>query len=181
MDAGKANPESDHLPAADSVPSFGQSASTSPSAERPRLTYILAGAAALAVMVAIATFVSRSRPGSSSAAAELTPEQKEYVAHISVSGARMSAATNFLGQKVIYLDAQVSNQGPRSVKQVEAKMDFADLFGQVIFREQVTIFPAAALPLKSGETRDFQLFFDRVPSEWNQAPPRITVTSVQFE
>lgn len=163
------------------VSNFEFPVSSSLPESRPNLKYFIIAAAALAVMVVIATFVSRTRPGGSRATAELTPEQKEYVAHISVSGAKMSAATNFLGQRVIYLDAQVSNQGPRSVKQVEAKMDFTDLFGQVIFREQAAIFTPAVLPLKSGETRDFQLFFDRVPSEWNQAPPRITVTSVQFE
>jgi hypothetical protein len=156
-------------------------ASTSPSAERPRLTSILAGAAALAVIVVIAIVVSRSGPESSSAQVELTPQEKEYLAHIRFSDARMSAATNFLGQRVIYLDAQISNQGHRSVKQVEAIMEFTDLLGQVIFREQARIFPPALLPLKSGETRDFQLFFDHIPSEWNQAPPRITVVSVQFE
>jgi hypothetical protein len=81
---------------------------------------------------------------------------------------------------VIYLDAQISNQGMRTVKQVEAKMEFMDLLGQVILRDQVKIFPPASLPLKPSETRAFQLFFDHVPSEWNQAPPRITTVSVQF-
>ena len=180
MGTGNSNPDSERPPAADSVPSFAQSP-TSSSAERPRLTYILAGAAALAVIVVIATLITKSRQESSGAQVEVTQEQKEYLAHIQFSGAKMSAATNFLGQRVIYLDAQVSNKGPRAVKQVEAKMDFTDLLGQVIFREQAGIFPPAMLPLKSGETRDFQLFFDNVPSVWNQAPPRITVTSVQFE
>jgi hypothetical protein len=92
----------------------------------------------------------------------------------------MSAATNFLGQRVIYLDAQISNAGAREVKQVEISMDFTDLMGQVILRERAGVFPPASMPLKAGETRDFQLYFDRIPSSWNQAPPRITVVSVQL-
>ena len=165
----------------DPVSNFQFPVSDSPAGERPHLKYILIGAVAIAVLVIIATLISRSRPESSGARLKLTQEQKEYLPHVQISGAKMSAATNFLGQRVIYLDAQVSNKGPREVKQVMAKMDFTDLLGQVVFREQAGIFPPAMLPLKSGETRDFQLFFDNVPSVWNQAPPRITVTSVQFE
>jgi hypothetical protein len=59
-------------------------------------------------------------------------------------------------------------------------MEFTDLLGQVILRENLKIFPPASPPLKPGETRDFQLFFDRIPSDWNQSPPRITPVSVRF-
>jgi len=179
MDSGDTKPEGQAPSAADSVPSFGQSSSVS--SERPRLAYILAGAGALVVIVIITTLVLRSRQETSSRPVDLTPEQKEYLHQIQISGAKMSAATNFLGQRVIYLDAQVVNQGSRAVKQVGTQMDFTDILGQVIFREQAKVFPPAVLSLKPGETRDFQLFFDRIPSEWNQAPPRITVTAVEFE
>jgi hypothetical protein len=147
---------------------------------RSNLKYFIIAAVVVLILLAIAIVASRAPSGNSSAAAELTPEQKDYLANIGFAGAKMSAATNFLGQRVIYLDAQISNRGTRVVTQVETKMEFTDLLGQVILRENNKIFPPASLPLKPGETRDFQIFFDRIPSDWNQAPPRITPVSVRF-
>lgn len=148
--------------------------------ERSNLKYFIIAAAAVLVLLAIAIVATRHRSGSGPAQAELTPEQKNYLANITFSDAKMSAATNFLGQRVIYLDAQISNRGTRAVKQVEVSLEFTDVLGQVILRERAGVFPPASLPLKAGETRAFQLFFDRMPSDWNQAPPRITPLSVQF-
>ncbi len=133
--------------------------------ERPNLKYILIAAAAIVVIVAVIIVVSRLRPASAPAAAVLTPEQNAYLASIEFTGAKMSAATNFLGQRVIYLDAEVANRGTRAVKQVELQMEFTDVLGQVILRDRARIFPPASLPLKPGETRAFQLFFDHMPAE----------------
>ena len=165
---------------ADRVSNFQFQVSSAPADGRSSLKYFLIAAVAIGVVVAIAIVASRTRSGSPSAEAELTPEQKNYLANISFSDAKMSAATNFLAQRVIYLDAQISNRGTRAVKQVEISMDFTDVLGQVILRERAGVFPPASLPLKPGETRDFQLFFDRIPSDWNQAPPRITPVAVRF-
>ena len=144
------------------------------------LKFILIAAAAIVVIVAIAIILSRLRPSGSPAAIAPTPEQKAYLPNIEFSDAKMSAATNFLGQRVIYLDAEVANRGTRSVKQVELQMEFTDMLGQVILRDRARIFPPASLPLKAGATRAFQLFFDRIPAEWNQAPPRMTALRVEF-
>ena len=166
----------DHGP----VSSFEFPVSSGLPEDRSNLKYFIIGIAAIIVMVAIAIVATRQRSSGTSSQAEITPEQKSYLANISFAGAKMSAASNFLGQRVIYLDAEVSNRGTRAVKQVEMSMEFTDVLGQVILRERAGIFPPASLPLKAGETRAFQLFFDRIPSDWNKTPPRITPVSVQF-
>jgi hypothetical protein len=148
--------------------------------DRSNLKYFIVGIAAVIVLVAIAIVVIRHRSSSASVQVDLTPEQKNYLANITFADAKMSAATNFLGQRVIYLDAEISNRGIRAVKQVEISMEFTDVLGQVVLRERAGVFPPALLPLQPGETRAFQLFFDRIPSDWNQTPPRITPVAVQF-
>lgn len=148
--------------------------------DRSNLKFILIAAAAIVVVVAIAIVYSRMRPSNSTETLAPTPEQKAYFSNIEFSGAKMSAATNFLNQRVIYLDAEVANRGARAVKQVEVQMEFTDVMGQVILRDRARIFPPAALPLKAGETRPFQLYFDNMPGAWNQAPPRMTTLGVEF-
>ena len=142
--------------------------------------YILIAGAAIAALVAIVIVATRPRPRGPQAEPALTPEQTNYLSNIAVTGAKMSAAENFLGQTVIYMDAQVSNQGTRSVRQIEIQMEFTDVLGQVILRDRGKVLPPNTAALRPGETRPFQLFFDRMPAEWNQAPPRVAVLSVQF-
>jgi hypothetical protein len=142
--------------------------------------YILLAGAAMAVVVAIVIIATRPRPRGPEVTVALTPEQQAYLPYIGVGDARMSAAENFLGQTVIYMDAEVTNRGDRNVKQVDIQMEFTDVLGQVILRDRAQVLPPNTPPLKPGETRAFQLFFDRMPAEWNQAPPRISIRSVQF-
>jgi hypothetical protein len=162
------------------VPIFESPLSTGLPPDRSLLRYVLIAAAVMAVLVVIAALVSRWRTQRVASPPEPTAEEKSYFSQIRVADARMSAATNFLGQRVILLDARISNSGARDVKQVDISMEFADVMGQVILRERAAVFPPASPPLKAGETRDFQLFFDHIPSGWNQAPPRIAVVGVQF-
>ena len=102
------------------------------------------------------------------------------VAQIVVSGPRMSAADNILGHTVTYLDAQITNAGTRVVSQVQLEMEFVDTLGQVVLRETNRPVNLQTPALKPGEARTFQVSFEHMPLEWNQAPPSICVKLVSF-
>ncbi len=92
----------------------------------------------------------------------------------------MSAAENFLGHTVTYLDAQVTNQGTRAVRQIELELVFVDMLNQVVLRETARPVTLRGPALKPGQTRAFQVSFEHMPADWNQAPPTITPKQVQF-
>ncbi|MBI1983283.1 MAG: hypothetical protein HYS61_03700, partial [Acidobacteria bacterium] len=100
--------------------------------------------------------------------------------HIEVIGVRMSAAENFLGHTVTYLDAVVVNKGSRLVREIDLELVFVDTLYQVVLRETARPVSVRTPPLKPGESRAFQVSFERMPLDWNQGPPRITPTSVDF-
>ena len=146
--------------------------------ERPRLI-LIAGAGVAIVIMGLLLYrleISR-RSGSPSVLAE---EQRAYLPQIVVSGPRMSAADNFLGHTVTYLDAQITNQGTRVVSQVQLEMEFVDMLGQVVLRETPWPVNPQTLILKPRETRGFQVSLEHMPLEWDQSPPRIRVKSVTF-
>ncbi len=147
--------------------------------ERPTTVYILIAAAAIVVIVGVLIFVTRPRLQTSSAPV-LNTDQKTYLPEIVISDARMSAAENFLGHTVIYLDGEMVNRGNRTVRQIEIQMEFVDVLNQVVLRDTAFPLMPPMPPLKPGATRAFQISFDHMPAEWNQAPPAITVKSVQF-
>jgi len=147
--------------------------------ERPTTVYILITATVLAVVVGVLILLSRPRSEPPSAPS-LGPDQKAYLSQVVISDTRMSAAENFLGHTVTYLDGQVTNRGNRTVRQIEIQMEFVDTLNQVVLRERAFPVNARRGPLKPGETRPFQVSFDHMPVDWNQAGPTITVESVQF-
>jgi hypothetical protein len=107
-------------------------------------------------------------------------EEKAYLSQFSVADPRMSAAENFLGNTVTYLSARVTNHGSRAVRQLDLQLEFHDILEQVVLRETAHAITRRALPLKPGETRPFQVAFEHMPVDWNQAPPVITAEYVSF-
>jgi hypothetical protein len=47
----------------------------------------------------------------------------------------------------------------------------------MILRERVTI---VTTPLKPGDSREFRLPFDTIPSSWNNQMPQLVIASVEF-
>jgi hypothetical protein len=145
------------------------------------LRFVLIAAAGLAIVIAALLLYRLGSPRQSGSPAALTEEQRTYLQQIVVLDPRMSAADNFLGHTVTYLDAQITNKGTRAVSQVQLEMEFVDMLGQIVLRETNRPVNAQTPALKPGETRTFQVSFEHMPLEWNQAPPRIRVKLVSFQ
>lgn len=93
----------------------------------------------------------------------------------------MTAAESFAGNRLIYLNARVTNQGPKVVRRLGIEMNFHDILNQVVLRENAHPISSRTPPLQPGETRAFQVIFERLPPDWNQAPPAIAATDVSFD
>lgn len=112
--------------------------------------------------------------------APMTTEAQAYLRQIAVSDARMSAADTPLGTAVTYLDARVANQGSQTVRELDLRLEFVDMTGQMILRQTAHPVTSQTTPLKPGETRNLHVAFDHMPAEWNQAPPAFTPVYVGF-
>ena len=115
-----------------------------------------------------------------SADAMPTEEQKAYFRQLEFTDLHMSAAQNFLGDSVTYLDARVRNAGTKTVRRLDLDLTFVDTLNQVILRERVYPVSARTPPLKAGESRAFRVTFEHIPVDWNQAAPTMTPVYVQF-
>lgn len=150
-------------------------------AEEKRTTvYAAIAAGTLAVIIAVLIWLMRPSPQPQSSVPTLTDEQRAYLDQIVVTDARMSAAENFLGHTVTYLDAVVVNQGTKLVRELELELVFVDTLNQVVLRERTRPVTPRASPLKPGDSRALQVTFEHMPLEWNQAPPAITPKYVAF-
>src|SRR5437879_5192119 len=63
----------------------------------------------------------------------------------------------------------------------EITLEFHDPFNQVVLRDKQRLFSATAAPLAPNDRRDFQLGYETLPVQWNQAYPTIRITGLQLQ
>lgn len=148
--------------------------------DRSTPVLIVVAVVLLAAIIGGLLLLRHSLSPSTTARPAMSLEEKAYLSQFSVADPRMSAAENFLGNTVTYLHARVTNHGTRAVRQLDLKLEFHDTLEQVVLRETAHAITPRNPPLKPGETRPFQVAFEHMPVDWNQAPPVITAEYVSF-
>jgi hypothetical protein len=143
---------------------------------------IAIGLAVVVLVVGAMAFLLRSQPKSSAV--------DPYAANLKLSEIKMSAAENFVGASVSYLDGTVTNAGDKIVSHALARVVFKDSLGQIIQSEDVALrvletsgpYPDAVdlsnSPLAPGQSKQFRLTFEHVSADWDHAYPSIQVTNV---
>src|ERR1700756_4722886 len=113
-----------------------------------------------------------------------------YAANIKLSDLKMSAAENFVGATVSYVDGTVTNTGNQTVNHAVVEVNFKDSMGQLAQRETVPLrvlqtsgpYPDAVdfsvSPLAPGQSKPFRLTFEGISSQWNHEYPELKVVDV---
>jgi len=116
-----------------------------------------------------------------------------YIANIKLSNFKMSAAENFIGATVTYIDGEITNAGDKTVTRVMVQVNFEDSMGQLAQREELPMrvvrtngaylepVDLNVSPLGPGQTAPFRLTFDSVSAQWNHQYPPITIMDVQVK
>ncbi|MGA3103896.1 MAG: hypothetical protein ABSD53_05415 [Terriglobales bacterium] len=124
----------------------------------------------------------------------LRTEQKKpavpppYAANLKFSDLKASAAQNFVGATVSYLDGSISNTGNQTVIHAVVQVTFKDELGQTAQREELPIHvlrtggpydeavDLTVSPLAPGESKPFRLTFENISAQWNHAYPELQIT-----
>jgi hypothetical protein len=141
------------------------------------------GIAVVIAIVIVLLFISRTEQKAPSG-------PPPYAANIKFSDLKMSAAENFVGATVNYIDGTVSNTGNQTVTHVMVEVTFKDSMGQLAQRETVPVrvlqpsgpYPDAVdlsvSPLAPGQSKPFRLTFEGISSQWNHEYPELKVVDV---
>jgi hypothetical protein len=143
-------------------------------------------AIAVAVVMVIAIILAlllRSQPKNASG-------PPAYAANLKLSDFKMSAAENFVGATVSYVDGTITNSGGKTVTHVMVEVRFKDDLGQLAQRDEIPMqvlrttgpYPEAVdfgvSPLGPGQSTTFRLTFESISAQWNHQYPDIQVTDV---
>jgi hypothetical protein len=165
--------------------SLGQQSPVVEERDSSRLIIVIAVAGVIAVMLAVA-FLLREPPK----AAKRPPP---YGASLKLSDFKMSAAENFIGATVSYIDGTITNTGDKTVTRVVLEVVFKDDIGQLAQREEVPLqvlkttgpYPEAvdlgASPLAPGQSQPFRLTFDSISAQWNRQYPEMRVLDANLK
>jgi hypothetical protein len=144
------------------------------------------GAALVAILIGLLAYISVS--GRKGPAAP-----HPYAANVKITNPKMSAAENFVGATVSYIDGTVTNTGNQTVTHAMVSVIFKDSMGQMAQREDVALhvldtsgpYPDAvdlsAAPLGPGQSKPFRLTFETISQQWNHEYPELTVTDVKVK
>jgi hypothetical protein len=113
-----------------------------------------------------------------------------YAANLKFSDLKTSAAQNFVGATVSYIDGAITNSGDKTVIHAVVQITFKDDMGQTAQREEVPIrvlrsggpYDEAVdfnlSPLAPGQSKPFRLIFENISAQWNHAYPDLRITQV---
>jgi len=161
----------------------------SPLTEKERdsnLRPILFGVVLVVVVVGVIALLTRGGPKSAAA-------RHPYAANLKLSDLKMSAAENFVGGSVTYIDGTVTNTGDKTVTHAIVHVAFKNSLGEVAQAEDVPLhvlqtggpYPDAVdlglSPLTPMQGEPFRLTFEHISSDWNQAYPDLQVTDVSVK
>jgi hypothetical protein len=145
---------------------------------------IIAVAVTLVIGIALAAaFLLREPP-------KAVRAPSPYIGNLKLSDFKMSAAENFIGATVSYIDGKITNTGDKTVTHVVVQVNFEDSMGQVAQREDLPLrvvksngayeepVDLNAAPVAPGQSASFRLTFDSISSQWNHQYPDITITDV---
>jgi hypothetical protein len=161
----------------------------SPLSEKPQsdsnVRAIVVGVAAVVLVVGVIALLTRGSPRT-----PVAPHP--YASSVKLSGLKMSAAENFVGASVTYIDGIVTNAGDKTVSHTVVHVNFKNSLDQIAQAEDVPLhvlqtsgpYPDAvdlsASPLSPGQSKPFRLTFEHISTDWNHAYPELQVTDVTF-
>ncbi len=144
---------------------------------------IVIAIAAVILVVVIVAFLLRTPPKKNSG-------PPAYASNLQLSDLKMSAAENFVGATVNYVDGTITNAGNKTVTQARVEVTFKDDMGQLAQREEVPLqvlktsgpYPEAVdlnvSPLGPGQSKPFRLTFESISAQWNRQYPEIQIIDV---
>ena len=142
---------------------------------------------AAVIVLVLASVLIFGRPKEVAGPAAIAP----YAEYLQTGDLKLSAAENFVGASVSYLDGKIANVGTKTVTGITVEAVFRNTLGEVVQREPVQlklnhtglagfpdVAPLSAVPLTPNTTRDFRLTFEHISADWNQGYPELRFTQV---
>jgi hypothetical protein len=159
------------------------------SAEPPERNWVPFTVGLILVVAVVAGIAFLSRPHESKV------EANPYSDKLQASDLTLSAADNFVGATVTYLDLKLTNTGDKTVTGGQVEASFKNTLGEIVQKETIPIhvlqssglggYPditdLSMSPLGPGQTKTVRLTLEHISADWNQAAPDLRWVNLQLK
>ncbi|HZP24277.1 MAG TPA: hypothetical protein VFB04_12565 [Terriglobales bacterium] len=146
------------------------------------------GLIAVLIVVGIIVVLTRSK---SQSASEVNP----YAVKLRISEAKVSAAENYVGGTVTYLDATITNTGDKELVGADMNLVFKNTMDQVVQKEtlplhvlvpnQMAGYPdlldLSRSPIAPGQSKVVRMTLEHISADWNQAAPLMQLANLKLK
>lgn len=148
----------------------------------------LVGAVAVIIVVAVIVVVSRHKR-------ETAPQPNPYAVSLQLTNPKMSAAENYVGGTVTYLDVNITNTGDKALVGAAMKLVFRNSLNEVVQNEtlplhvlienQLAGYPdlvdLGRSPIAPGQTKTVRMTLEHISADWNQNYPEMQLTDLKLK
>jgi hypothetical protein len=144
----------------------------------------------IAVVVAVGAIVLFLRPKSQGGT-----QSNPYADKLKLSDIKLSAAENYVGGTVTYLDFNITNAGDKALVGADVHAQFKDTMGQIVQKETVPLhvlvenqlagYPdlvdMGRAPIGPGQTKTVRITLEHVSDAWNQSYPEMELVNLKLK
>ena len=144
----------------------------------------------VAVVVAVGAILFFLRPKSQGGI-----EPIPYAEKLKLSDIKLSAAENYVGGTVTYLDFNITNTGYQALVGADVKAQFKDTMGQIVQKETIPLhvlvenqlagYPdlvdMSRAPIGPGQTKRVRITLEHVSEAWNQSYPDMELVNLKLK
>jgi len=156
--------------------------------EKRNWTPILAGLVAVLVVVAVIVVFTRNSGKSQT-------QSNPYTANLKLSNMRLSAAENYMGGTVTYLDVDITNTGDKALVGAQMHAVFKNSMDQVVQTETIPLhvlvenkmggYPdlvdLSRSPIGPGQTKTVRMTLEHISDDWSRNAPDTQLVDLKLK
>ena len=123
------------------------------------------------------------------------PQASEYAQQLKLSAIKLSAAENYVGGTVTYLDFNITNTGDKALVGADMYAEFKNMLGQIVQKEtlplhvlvenQLAGYPdlvdMSRAPILPGQTKTVRISLEHISSDWDQTAPTMQLVNLKLK
>lgn len=157
-------------------------------AQERNWTPFIIGLVAVIVVVGIIALATRN---TGQKAQQVDP----YVSKLQISNAKVSAAENYVGGTVTYLDCDITNTGDKTLVGADMNLVFKNTMNEIVQKETLPLhvlvenqmggYPdlvdMSRAPITPEHTKSVRMTLEHISADWDQAPPQMQLTNLKLK
>jgi hypothetical protein len=149
---------------------------------------LLVGVAAILVALAAILLFSRHKT-------QVGSEPNPYAQQLKLSDIKLSAAENYMGGTVTYLDFNITNTGNEALVGADVKAQFKNTLGEIVQKEtlplhvlvenQLAGYPdlvdLSRAPIGPGQTKTVRITLEHISDDWDRSYPQMELVDLKLK